>query len=112
MCKKPFDDDGYGEWLELWAIIEGEEYQFRFAHLFPGSSIVQTIANSRTECLTVQEGQFIGKIGDTGRSDGAHLHYELANSDQVKYSLTDLVPDGDSMTGNYDPAVSCYSQVQ
>ena len=104
VCLQAYDDDGYGEYLKLETEIEGQKYYFIFAHLWEGHSVITTPG----ECVQVSESEVIGQVGDSGNSTGAHLHYELVNSGLVKYELSDLVPDGYNLTGNYDPAGSCF----
>ena len=104
VCLQAYDDDGYGEYLKLETEIEDQKYYFIFAHLWEGHSIITTPG----ECVQVNESEVIGQVGDSGNSTGPHLHYELVNSGLVKYELSDLVPDGYNLTGNYDPAGSCF----
>jgi murein DD-endopeptidase MepM/ murein hydrolase activator NlpD len=59
---------GYGYWLLLVA-AENPELAFFAAHL---SQVVLDLLNS-----PVQEGQPLGRMGNTGRSYGVHLHAEI-----------------------------------
>lgn len=45
-----------------------------YGHIEPGSIVVR-------EGDTVQQGQVLGKLGNTGNSDGPHLHFQIMNSD-------------------------------
>lgn len=56
---------GYGNIIE---IDHGNGYRTVYAHL-------QSYLVKRGE--TIKQGQVIGQVGDTGRSTGAHLHYEI-----------------------------------
>lgn len=44
-----------------------------YAHMLPGSIVVR-------EGDTVQQGQVLGKLGNTGNSDGPHLHFQITDS--------------------------------
>ncbi len=66
VVKKAFRNGGYGNYL---LIDHGNGYQTGFGHLHaflvrPGEQ--------------VKRGQIIALVGDTGRSTGAHLHYEIS----------------------------------
>ena len=58
---------GYGRMIE---IQHDSVYTTRYAHL-------QGLARGIGRGLSVQKGQIIGYVGSTGRSTGAHLHFEL-----------------------------------
>lgn len=74
----------YGESVSLKTTINGEEYLFLFAHLIRGSAIV-----NNGECRTVNQGQQIGLVGNSGASSsGTHLHFELRNGSST---LTELL---------------------
>ena len=49
---------------------EGEDYDYVFMHLRDGSIPV-------TQGQRVSTGQRVGEVGNTGRSFGAHLHFEI-----------------------------------
>jgi murein DD-endopeptidase MepM/ murein hydrolase activator NlpD len=55
---------GYGRMVE---IDHGNGFSTRYGHL---SEIIVKVGQ------TVRIGQFVGKVGSTGRSTGPHLHYE------------------------------------
>lgn len=62
---KSFRNGGYGNFIE---IDHGNGYKTRFAHL-------QNYIVKKGE--HVKRGQIIGQVGNTGRSTGPHLHYEI-----------------------------------
>lgn len=76
---------GYGNMID---IDHGFNYISRYAHLDkvlvkPGQ--------------TVKRGDLIGKVGNTGKSTGSHLHYEVrlkgVPQNPVNYYFQDLTPD-------------------
>lgn len=66
VVKKAFKNGGYGNYL---MIDHGNGYTTSFAHL-------QKYLVHRGD--RVKRGQVIGLVGNTGRSTGPHLHYEVA----------------------------------
>lgn len=75
---------GYGNCVE---IDHGYNYLTRFGHL---SSI------EVEEGQSVRRGDKIGEVGNTGKSTGPHLHYEVRFKDQpmnpVNYYFLDITP--------------------
>lgn len=76
---------GYGNMID---IDHGYNYTTRYAHL---SKIIATPGQ------TVQRGDLIGLVGNTGKSTGPHLHYEVryrgAPQNPVNYYYYDLSPE-------------------
>jgi murein DD-endopeptidase MepM/ murein hydrolase activator NlpD len=66
VVKKAFRNGGYGNFV---VIDHGNGYTTSFAHM--QKYLVQ-------KGDRVERGQIIGLIGNTGRSTGSHLHYEVA----------------------------------
>ncbi|MBP5335941.1 MAG: M23 family metallopeptidase [Bacteroidales bacterium] len=60
-----FKSNGYGNQI---VIDHGYGYQSRYAHL----SVIAV-----SEGMRVKRGEQIGNVGSTGKSTGAHLHYEV-----------------------------------
>jgi murein DD-endopeptidase MepM/ murein hydrolase activator NlpD len=65
---RAYQADGAGYYLVLDA--DGENYMYVFMHLRQGSLLVSKGDH-------VAAGQQIGQVGNTGRSFGAHLHFEI-----------------------------------
>ena len=65
IVKKAFWNGGYGRYIE---IDHGNGYTSKFAHM-------RSMAVKRGDKVT--RGQKIGTVGNSGRSTGSHLHYEI-----------------------------------
>jgi len=61
---------GYGVAIVIDSVVGGQRVSTLYAHMSYGTRAVST-------GQTVQPGQFIGKVGNTGRSFGSHLHFEV-----------------------------------
>src|SRR5690625_2072972 len=94
----------YGECVMIVHNINGETWETLYAHMRKGSRRVKV-------GQTVKQGQVIGVMGNTGRSTGQHLHFELHKGywnmqksnavDPLKYlgkDLTPKQPEGDTYT--------------
>ena len=62
---KAFRNGGYGKYIE---ISHGNGYVTKFAHM-------KKLLVKKGD--KVSRGQIIGQVGNTGRSTGSHLHYEI-----------------------------------
>lgn len=60
---------GYGVAIEISGTVGGTDISTRYAHMVYGSRLV-SVGDQ------VQAGQMIGRVGNTGNSYGAHLHFE------------------------------------
>lgn len=76
---------GYGNCIE---ISHGYDYMTRFAHLSE-----MLVKNGQA----VKRGDLIGRVGNTGKSTGPHLHYEVRFKGEpqnpVNYYFMDLTPE-------------------
>lgn len=64
------DQYGYGNHVILSHDVNGLQFDSVYAHMQTGSSPL-TVGD------TIKVGDFIGLVGDTGASYGAHLHFEI-----------------------------------
>lgn len=62
--------DGYGNWIVLRHEIDGALYSTVYGHMYDDGVLVKVGDN-------VKAGDTIGKVGNMGRSTGAHLHFEV-----------------------------------
>lgn len=69
-----YNSRGYGRYIYIEHTINGEKFVSAYAHLTRGGVSVE-------EGDTVEAGQKIAKVGNTGTSTGAHLHFEVRNAD-------------------------------
>ena len=80
-----YDAGGYGRYV---LVDHGFGYQTRYAHL--RKALVE-------EGQEVQRGQQIAEMGNTGRSTGTHLHYEVIymgkHVNAVNYYNNDILPE-------------------
>ncbi|MFC5434591.1 M23 family metallopeptidase [Microbacterium suwonense] len=61
---------GYGVAIVIDSVVGGQRISTLYGHMTHGTRAVQA-------GQVVQPGQFIGKVGNTGHSFGAHLHFEV-----------------------------------
>ncbi|MFY0601459.1 MAG: peptidoglycan DD-metalloendopeptidase family protein [Cyclobacteriaceae bacterium] len=66
-----YQPNGYGNFV---VIKHGDTYKTKYAHL--DSYIVKSDEQ-------VKKGEFIGYVGNSGKSKGSHLHYEVYKDDKV-----------------------------
>jgi len=64
------DYSGYGYHTIISHVVDGQEVESLYAHMASNSSPLQAGD-------AVRVGDFVGLVGDTGRSYGAHLHLEI-----------------------------------
>lgn len=60
----------YGNAVVIDHVVDGREVSTLYGHMIPGSSPLKVGD-------TVEAGEFIGKVGSSGVSTGAHLHLEV-----------------------------------
>lgn len=60
----------YGVYVVIRHEIDGQVVESAYAHMLEGSLALQP-------GQAVRVGQMVGRVGDSGRSFGAHLHFEL-----------------------------------
>ena len=77
----------YGKYVR---IRHNSEYATAYAHM----SGIKTSAGRR-----VTQGQVIGYVGTTGRSTGAHLHYEILKNKRQVNPMRVRMPSGRKLTG-------------
>ncbi len=81
-----FQRRGYGHYV---VVNHGFGYQTRYAHLTPDVLVYEGQA--------VKKGQQIATMGNTGRSTGTHLHYEVIfmgkHRNPVNYYNKDILPE-------------------
>jgi murein DD-endopeptidase MepM/ murein hydrolase activator NlpD len=64
------EPDGFGYYVKIASLIDGEWYSHLYAHLEKGSLQVKTGDK-------VDAGKVLGKMGTSGMSTGVHLHWEI-----------------------------------
>lgn len=69
-CVKSYYSNSYGECIIIRHVINGKIWESLYAHMKLGSRKLKVGDN-------VKQGQVIGVMGNTGRSTGQHLHFEL-----------------------------------
>lgn len=62
--------EGYGNYVIIETALGPSTLQLLYAHMIDGSIVLN-------EGQEVSEGQYIGKMGNTGKSSGPHLHFEV-----------------------------------
>ncbi len=65
--------ESYGNVVYMNTVIDGKNYQVRYAHMMDNSLGV-------TEGDKIDAGSGLGKMGNTGMSSGTHLHFEVRES--------------------------------
>lgn len=67
---RSYESDSYGETVMIRHNLNGVHYETVYAHMRTGSRKVSV-------GQTVQQGQLLGYMGNTGQSYGQHLHFEI-----------------------------------
>jgi murein DD-endopeptidase MepM/ murein hydrolase activator NlpD len=75
-------DSAYGNFIE---IAHADQFVSKYAH----ASKVHVKAGQR-----IQRGQLIAEVGNTGRSTGPHLHYEISHQGKMINPMQILAPQG------------------
>jgi murein DD-endopeptidase MepM/ murein hydrolase activator NlpD len=65
------DDWSYGNYMEIESKVDGKVVRALYAHMQKGSSPLK-------KGDTVEPGDFVGLVGDTGVVTGPHLHFEIS----------------------------------
>jgi murein DD-endopeptidase MepM/ murein hydrolase activator NlpD len=70
-------EEGVGSYGYMVKIYDGYQYSTLYAHMIAGSFAQYGISVG----TKVTQGQVIGLVGNTGRSSGPHLHFEIQDED-------------------------------
>lgn len=73
-----------GGWGNYVKIKHSDGYYTLYAHMYQGSITVK-------EGEAVKQGQVIGKVGSSGDSSGAHLHFEVRDPNDQRISPLDFI---------------------
>jgi len=79
----------YGKYIR---IRHNSEYSTAYGHM-------SRIARKSGKGKRVRQGQIIGYVGTTGRSTGAHLHYEIMRGGRQTNPLKVRMPSGRKLKG-------------
>lgn len=82
--RRSYTSSSYGETIMIEHTINGMKWESVYAHLRKGSRTA--FAGNR-----VKQGQRIGVMGNTGRSTGQHLHFELHKGGNWNLNKTNAV---------------------
>jgi len=74
VTKVEYGTDSYGYMVKIY---DGYQYSTLYAHMIAGSFEQYGISVG----TKVTQGQVIGLVGNTGRSTGPHLHFEIQDND-------------------------------
>ena len=80
----------YGKYIR---IRHNSEYSTAYGHM-------SRIARNAGKGKRVRQGQVIGYVGNTGRSTGAHLHYEIMRGGRQTNPLKVRMPSGRKLKGS------------
>lgn len=81
--------NGYGNFIK---IRHSSEYETAYGHL-------QRFASGIRPGVSVRKGQIIAYVGNTGRSTGPHLHFEILRHGQRINPLKAAIATGNDLTG-------------
>ena len=110
------DLTGFGNFVILESVIDGETYYQVFAHM-------ESFEPGIDQGAVVDEGTLVGLMGSTGNSTGPHVHWEIRREDAVTIDadgvhgfstwyaadadeLDDLFVDPDDFAGMIEPPVT------
>lgn len=87
------DFNGFGKMIMIETTGENSGYATLYAHLdkivvYDGQKVTQ--------------GEVIGALGNTGRSSGPHLHFEIRKSDGIPIDPLPMLPAGKDLTNDVD----------
>lgn len=81
---------GWGNYVSMLVLVEGEVYGVSMAHLTAGSAISKSMVGQ-----PIKAGTVIGRVGTSGLSTGIHLHIEV-----YKTNYTDILEAFDAWKGD------------
>lgn len=84
---------GFGKMIMIETYGDKPEYATIYAHL----DKIVVYQGQR-----VKQGEVIGALGNTGRSSGPHLHFEIRKPDGTKLDPLNFLPAGKELTNNVD----------
>jgi murein DD-endopeptidase MepM/ murein hydrolase activator NlpD len=73
VVSSPVADGSWGVHVTLEHVVDGVVFRTSYAHMQTGSMTLQ-------QGDTVSRGQVIGRVGSTGQSNGAHLHFTVQDA--------------------------------
>lgn len=82
VVSSPVTDGSWGVYVTIEHVIDGVVFRTSYAHMQTGSMTLQLGD-------TVSRGQVVGRVGSTGQSNGAHLHFTVQDAEGA---LVDPLP--------------------